>query len=286
MLLTLISLATARCLSVQDTLDEAEEHLLYAQWDEANSVLAKVPEAFSCAALYPDQLGRYWMLMGAAQQLSGHTEAATPYYASARRLIPEAESQLGTEVAAAYLAAMVTGEGQISLDPGTTAWVDGRINETWPLVLPAGPHLLQVRTIDDRVLYGTGVDLADHQTAMLQSGLPAEVDLNKRKLKFPTYLVSGVLLAAGGGVMAWGATQQDPIITSTYDACVKNPSNCDEKGFRAAGTNGNLLSIGAYTLWTAGAAGITAQFVIPVMKKNQDAPPETPADPPPAQGTN
>ena len=285
MMFLLIQVALADCPPIQPALDAARDQILYEQLPEAKASLETAQQTFACAPIFPTDLARYWLLNGALQQLSGNPERATPYYAASRRLVPEPDLQLGPQLVDAFKVADTPLTAQISLDPAIPAWVDGKLESNWPLTVAVGPHLVQVRAEDDRVLWNSDLDLADGQLAMLQTHLPA--GLGVKKLPFPVYLVSGVLIAAGGGALAWGAMQQDPIIESTYKSCDKNPDNCDEAGFHAAGLRGDLMSIGAYTAWTVGAAGIVAQFVLPVNKLGWHRPklkapvPPDPADPPP-----
>lgn len=262
MLFLLAHFAYADCPSIQTTLEAARNHVLYEQLEEAKEKLATVQKSFGCAPVFPNDLARYWLLSGVLQQLAGHPELATPYYAASRRLAPEPDLQLGPTVVEAFKVADTPVTAELSIDPGIGAWVDGKLETVWPVKVAVGPHLVQVRSEDDRILWNSEVQVGDGEKAMLQTHLPAS--LGRKKLPFPVYLVGGILAAAGGGVAAWGAMQQDPIIESTYKTCDKTPNNCDEAAFRAAGLRGDLLSIGAYTLWTAGAVGIVGQFVLPM----------------------
>lgn len=283
----LAAIAFAKCPNLQTELDTAREFILYDKAEEAATLLANVEAGFACAPAYPDQLSRYWLLKGTVAQMTGKPEEATPYFAAARRLSPEPDLQLGPVVVGAFKVAESPGTAQLNMQPAIPAWVDGKEESTWPLTLSAGPHLVQVRSDDDRVLYSNLLDIPVGQTALLETKLPASL-ARKKKLPFPVYMVGGILLAGAGGATAWGAMQQDPIIESEYNSCVNSPNNCDEAAFRGAGLRGDLFSIGSYALWTIGAAGITAQFVLPTdvmgwnkSKKKTAPPPENPTDPAP-----
>ncbi len=287
MFFLLATFAFAKCPNLQTELDTAREFILYDKAEEAATLLANVEAGFACAPAYPDQLSRYWLLKGTVAQMTGKPEEATPYFAAARRLSPEPDLQLGPVVVGAFKVAESPGTAQLNMQPAIPAWVDGKEESTWPLTLSAGPHLVQVRSDDDRVLYSNLLDIPVGQTALLETKLPASL-ARKKKLPFPVYMVGGILLAGAGGATAWGAMQQDPIIESEYNSCVNSPNNCDEAAFRGAGLRGDLFSIGSYALWTIGAAGITAQFVLPTdvmgwnkSKKKTAPPPENPTDPAP-----
>ncbi len=266
MLILLLSRLVLACPDLDTTLERSISAMLSREDEAAAEALDSATQSVKCAAASPEQISRYLQYKGAQAWFHESHEAATPWLAAAYAADPKAfDPRLGTELEAVFRSGKAAGPATIEIDPQSAGFVDGRAVASWPLTVPAGPHAVQVRSLDEKVLFGTWTFLKEGETTRITTQLPALAETVKARRPFPTLLVSGLLAGVGSGLSAWGATRQDPLLVTAN-------RNNDYEALQGAALRGSLLSASTYVLGAAAVTGITMQFVLPSLRHDSARP--------------
>ncbi len=281
-LLALLGQARAACPEPVVATEQTVRALIAGDFVEARTTVTQALEGLACTPATPDLVARVWLARGALEVLEGSGSAA-PWLAAAHRLAPDTfDARLGPAIREVWEHATVAGAA-LSVEPATPALLDGTLVNVFPVDCGAGPHLVQVRSPDDTVLFGTVVELLPGEDALLETNLsaadvarlmaretapvgapvsvpvsPAATHADTRPATpMPRHNRARVALGASaavtlalGGAAALGAQAQDEAMESATDIDTLDEAYGRQKGLAAAAWTGvgagALLAVGAF----------------------------------------
>lgn len=258
---TSLAAHAADCADPAALVDQVEQAVLDARFDDARQAMAQVEAAFGCTGTADSQLlARTWLAEGAMAHVEGDPAGRDQAFASAARVAPETWTvAFGDELRGAWEAAAVApaGRGQLEvegLSSDARALLDGKPVQV-PAELPAGLYLLQADPGGDPPVFTRIVLVPEDQTLVVrveeptapQAGLPVDADRRQRK-KWP-WLVAAGGTAALAGTSALLATQQHGAMEEATDPSTLDGAYGRQKGlawasYGLAGSSAVLLGIG------------------------------------------
>ena len=171
-LLALLGQASAACPEPVVATEQTLRALIAGDFVEARATVTQAQAGLTCTPATPDLVAKVWLARGALEVLEGSGTAA-PWLAAAHRLAPDSfDARLGPAIREAWQSATVA-SASLSIEPATPALLDGTPVTVFPVACGAGPHLVQVRSPDDTVIFGTVVELLPGEDALLETNLSA-----------------------------------------------------------------------------------------------------------------
>lgn len=209
------------CPDVDSTLNAAVQDILAADASGTAGDFASMDDALGCQHVTRQQVARYLLIRGGAAELGSPGDGEL-LLASARALDPSVwEPQLGPELKATWARQRADATGSLILDTNADGgWVDGERVASWPAVVFAGWHVVQVVTTDGAtVMFGKAVNLPAGGNSLVATGLPESGamagirteppgEVRKHRVISPAWLVASLVTAAAGGGLAVGARLQ------------------------------------------------------------------------------
>ena len=263
LLLLWLGLAHADCPDVGVSTAEANEALIAAKLDVAESSLKRAEQGFACGSPPPlEALARFWLAEAAVASVTGHDQDARDAWQAAARLAPQLwEPRYGSDLRGkrdAAVAAMGEGLGTLRVEPLPAKHdllVDG-IRTPNPTPVSEGLHVVQVSRRD--VVYGRVVLLGADEDTQVRPVLAAEEeDKAPRGRKITLIAGGGLSVAAGAGLLVVAARQDAPMGTAAADWRAGDLSSEEadalvERHWRVQAATGSA----GYALTAVGLAGV------------------------------
>lgn len=245
-------------------LPDAVERLAQAVLTRADAgpARAEVSTSLGCAPASADDVAHYFLIEGAALMLDGDP-AGMSWFAASHRLTPDRwDPRFGTQLQAAWLGARAPGAARLSVD--ASAMVDGAPAGAFPMLVEAGPHVVQVIGRSGNVRYGRVIELEADEDAMVPTGLGPEAEVEAlATAASPRKKSPAMLVVAGSAAVLAGAAVAGAYLEQDYIDRMGASSTSTREDIETAWTLEQVFGYSAYGLAGLSALGVGLYVALP-----------------------